>query len=173
MSVIPTLRSHFNLSTIDYLQKTSTRNRHPKMSNYINTLSNASAFTPEVQSAASALAPSKDALQAAIDTAIAAPESEDTLTGEQADLLKKGFEYATQVVKMLGGDPNTDEKLDVSPSFLHGSGIYSLSLGTSMLMLYSCTSTSSVRMTRLRLSLRCGNSRFVASVFYFNCGRDN
>lgn len=83
------------------------------MSNYINTLNNASAFTPEVQSAASALAPSKDALQAAIDAAIAAPESDDTLTGEQADLLKKGFEYATQVVKMLDGEPATDEKLDV------------------------------------------------------------
>lgn len=84
------------------------------MSNYLNTLNNASAFTPEVQSAASALAPSKDALQAAIDAAIAAPESEDSLSSEQADLLKKGFEYATQVVKMLGGEPGNDEKLDVS-----------------------------------------------------------
>ncbi|KAK5685662.1 acyl-CoA-binding protein (ACBP)/diazepam binding inhibitor (DBI)/endozepine (EP) [Elasticomyces elasticus] len=87
------------------------------MSNYINTLNNASAFTPEVQSAASALAPSKDALQAAIDAAIAAPESDDTLTGEQADLLKKGFEYATQVVKMLDGEPATDEKLDLYKYF--------------------------------------------------------
>lgn len=83
------------------------------MSNYLNTLSNASAFPPDVQSAASALAPSKDALTAAIDAAIAAPDGEDTLTGDKAGLLAKGFEYATQVVKLLVGDPAAEEKLDV------------------------------------------------------------
>lgn len=83
------------------------------MSNYLNTLSNASAFPPDVQSAASALAPSKDALTAAIDAAIAAPDGEDTLTGDKAGLLAKGFEYATQVVKLLAGDPAAEEKLDV------------------------------------------------------------
>lgn len=83
------------------------------MSNYLNTLSNASAFPPDVQSAASALAPSKDALTAAIDAAIAAPDGEDTLTDDKAGLLAKGIEYATQVVKLLAGDPAAEEKLDV------------------------------------------------------------
>ena len=87
-----------------------------KMSNYLNTLTNTSAFPLEVQSAASALAPSKDALHAAIDGAIAAPESENSLSGDHADLLERGFEYATQVVKMLAGEPAAEEKLDVRRS---------------------------------------------------------
>lgn len=87
------------------------------MSNYLNTLTNTSAFPLEVQSAASALAPSKDALHAAIDGAIAAPETENSLSGDHADLLERGFEYATQVVKMLAGEPAAEEKLDVR-SFL-------------------------------------------------------
>lgn len=112
-TIISTLFNSQRLTVNSPRNRNRNTTKEKKMSNYINTLNNASAFTPEVQSAASALAPSKDALQAAIDAAIAAPESDDTLTGDQADLLKKGFEYATQVVKMLDGEPATDEKLDV------------------------------------------------------------
>lgn len=83
------------------------------MSAYLNTITNTSSFTPEVQNAAAALAPSKETLQAAIDAALAMDETAATLSGEQADLLKKGFEYATQVVKMLEKEPAPEEKLDV------------------------------------------------------------
>lgn len=83
------------------------------MSAYLNTITNTSSFTPEVQNAAAALAPSKETLQAAIDAALAMDETTATLSGEQAELLKKGFEYATQVVKMLEKEPAPEEKLDV------------------------------------------------------------
>ena len=83
------------------------------MSAYLNTITNTSSFTPEVQNAAAALAPSKETLQAAIDAAQAMDETTATLSGEQAELLKKGFEYATQVVKMLEKEPAPEEKLDV------------------------------------------------------------
>lgn len=80
---------------------------------YIDTLTNTAAFDPSVQNAAAALAPSKETLQAAIDAALAMDETTATLSGEQAELLKKGFEYATQVVKMLTKEPAPEEKLDV------------------------------------------------------------
>ncbi|EYE97562.1 uncharacterized protein EURHEDRAFT_409784 [Aspergillus ruber CBS 135680] len=83
------------------------------MSAYLNTITNTSSFTPEVQNAAAALAPSKETLQAAIDAALAMDETAATLSGEQAELLKKGFEYATQVVKMLEKEPAPEEKLDL------------------------------------------------------------
>ena len=82
---------------------------------YLNTLTNTSTFTPEVQAAASALAPSQEALQAAIDAALAMDETASDVSGEQAELLKKGFEYAAMVVKMLKTEPVPEEKLDVCP----------------------------------------------------------
>ena len=45
--------------------------------------------------------------------ALAMDETAATLSGEQTELLKKGFEYATQVVKMLEKEPAPEEKLDV------------------------------------------------------------
>lgn len=80
---------------------------------YLSTITNVSSFTPEVQNSASALAPAKDTLQAAIEAALAMGETETAVSGEQADLFKKGFEYATQVVKMLVSEPQPEEKLDV------------------------------------------------------------
>jgi len=80
---------------------------------YLDTLTNTAAFDPSVQNAAAALAPSKETLQSAIDAALAMDETAATLSGEQADVLKKGFEYATQVVKMLTKEPAPEEKLDV------------------------------------------------------------
>ncbi|ODM16556.1 hypothetical protein SI65_08063 [Aspergillus cristatus] len=84
---------------------------------YLDTLTNTAAFDPSVQNAAAALAPSKETLQAAIDAALAMDETAATLSGEQAEVLKKGFEYATQVVKMLTKEPAPEEKLDLYKYF--------------------------------------------------------
>ena len=82
---------------------------------YLGTLTNTSTFTSEVQTAASALAPSQEPLQAAIDAALAMDETASTVSGEQADLLTNGFEYAALVVKMLAKEPAPEEKLEVRP----------------------------------------------------------
>lgn len=82
---------------------------------YLNTLTNTSTFTSEVQTAASTLARSQETLQAAIDAALAMDETASAVSGEQADVLKNGFEYAALVVIMLAKEPAPEEKLEVCP----------------------------------------------------------
>lgn len=82
---------------------------------YLSTLTNTSTFTPEVQTAASALPPSQETLQAAIDAALVMDETASDISGEQANLLKNGFEYAALVVIMLAKEPAPEEKLEVCP----------------------------------------------------------
>ena len=91
---------------------------------YLGTLTNTSTFTPEVQTAAYALGPSQETLQAAIDAALAMDENAPTVSGEQADLLKNGFECAALVVKMLAKEPAPEEKLEVCPCPLRLSQLY-------------------------------------------------
>lgn len=82
---------------------------------YLSTLTNTSTFTPEVQTAASALAPSQETLQATINAALAMDGAASAVSDEQADVLKNGFEYAALVVIMLAKDPAPEEKLEVCP----------------------------------------------------------
>ena len=81
---------------------------------YLSTLTNTSTFIPEVQTAASALAPSQETLQAAINAALAMDEAAAVSDG-QADVLKNGLEYAALAVIMLAKDPAPEEKLEVCP----------------------------------------------------------
>lgn len=112
--ISPHLYHIFNpILILSYPKNPSKRNAKMSTTAYLSTITNTSSFTPEVQNAASALAPAKDTLQAAIEAALAMGETETAVSGEQADLLKKGFEYATQVVKMLVSEPQPEEKLDV------------------------------------------------------------
>ena len=93
-------------------------------SSYLNTLTNTSTFTPEVQNAASALAPSQQTLQAAIDAALDMDETASDVSSEQTDVLKNGFEYAALVVIMLAKEPEPEEKLEVCPCPLRLSQLY-------------------------------------------------
>ncbi|KAH1464210.1 hypothetical protein KXX53_002842 [Aspergillus fumigatus] len=64
-------------------------------------------FTPALQSAAASI--DKAALQAALDAVLAGGD-DATAAGNDA-VLKAGFEFATELVKMLEKEPGPEEKL--------------------------------------------------------------
>lgn len=68
-------------------------------------------FTPALQSSAASI--DKAALQAALDAVLAAGD-DATAAGNDA-VLKAGFEFATELVKMLEKEPGPEEKLGVWP----------------------------------------------------------
>lgn len=72
-------------------------------------------FTPALQSAAASI--DKAALQAALDAVLAGGD-DATAAGNDA-VLKAGFEFATELVKMLEKEPGPEEKLGVCPFSLH------------------------------------------------------
>ncbi|OJJ32152.1 hypothetical protein ASPWEDRAFT_75263, partial [Aspergillus wentii DTO 134E9] len=80
--------------------------------NYFQALDSATSrtkFTTEVQTAASGI--NKETLQTAVEIALSADDKTASLDEEQAAALEAGFTFATALVKMLGREPVSDEKL--------------------------------------------------------------
>ncbi|KAL3447530.1 acyl-CoA-binding protein [Aspergillus insuetus] len=72
-------------------------------------------FTPAVQSAAAKV--NADALKAAVDAVLAGGDDASVSDADQTAALKAGFEYATELVKMLVNEPGTDDKLKLYAYF--------------------------------------------------------
>ncbi|EAL93401.1 acyl-CoA-binding domain-containing protein [Aspergillus fumigatus Af293] len=75
-------------------------------------------FTPALQSAAASI--DKAALQAALDAVLAGGD-DATAAGNDA-VLKAGFEFATELVKMLEKEPGPEEKLGLYKYFKQARG---------------------------------------------------
>ncbi|PWY84679.1 acyl-CoA binding protein [Aspergillus sclerotioniger CBS 115572] len=80
----------------------------PKFTEALSTAQSGAKFTAEVQTAANKIDTS--ALSAAIEIVLAGDDNA-SVEGEQAAALKNGFEFATELVKMLVSEPGTEEKL--------------------------------------------------------------
>ncbi|KAL2815699.1 acyl-CoA-binding protein [Aspergillus granulosus] len=72
-------------------------------------------FSPAVQSAAVKV--NADALKAAVDAILAGGDDATVSDADQSAALQAGFEYATELVKMLVKDPGTDDKLKLYAYF--------------------------------------------------------
>ena len=68
-------------------------------------------FSPAVQTAAGKV--NADALKAALDAVLAGGDDASVADAGQSAALKAGFEFATELVKMLTKDPGNDDKLKV------------------------------------------------------------
>ncbi|RAK99164.1 acyl-CoA binding protein [Aspergillus ibericus CBS 121593] len=86
----------------------------PKFTESLSAAQSGAKFTPAVQTAASKIDAS--ALSAAIEIVLAGGD-DASVEGEQAVALKSGFEFATELVKMLGSEPGSEEKLDLYKYF--------------------------------------------------------
>ncbi|PYI08169.1 acyl-CoA binding protein [Aspergillus sclerotiicarbonarius CBS 121057] len=86
----------------------------PQFTEALSTAQSGAKFTPAVQTAAGKIDAS--ALSAAIEIVLAGGDNV-TVEGEQAAALKSGFEFATELVKMLGSEPSGEEKLDLYKYF--------------------------------------------------------
>ncbi|KAL2831896.1 acyl-CoA-binding protein [Aspergillus pseudoustus] len=72
-------------------------------------------FTPTVHSAAAKV--NADALKTAVDAVLAGGDDATVSDADQSAALKAGFEYATELVKMLVKEPGTDDKLKLYAYF--------------------------------------------------------
>lgn len=68
-------------------------------------------FTPAVQAAAAPI--NADALSQAVEAVLAGGDDASVSDNEQGAALKTGFEFATELVKMLNREPGNEEKLKV------------------------------------------------------------
>ncbi|KAL3474914.1 acyl-CoA-binding protein [Aspergillus californicus] len=72
-------------------------------------------FTPSVQTSAAKV--NAAALSTAIETILSAGDDASVSDAGQTAALKAGFEFATELVKMLLKEPGTDEKLQLYAFF--------------------------------------------------------
>ncbi|KAL4964147.1 acyl CoA binding protein-domain-containing protein [Aspergillus stella-maris] len=72
-------------------------------------------FSPAVQTAAGKV--NADALKAALDAVLAGGDDASVADADQSAALKAGFEFATELVKMLKSEPGNDDKLKLYAFF--------------------------------------------------------
>ncbi|KAL4807086.1 acyl CoA binding protein-domain-containing protein [Aspergillus unguis] len=92
----------------------------PAFTSGLTAAQNKEKFTPAVQTAAGKV--DAAALGQAIEAVLAGGDDASVSDGEQSAALKAGFEFATELVKMLNKEPGNDDKLKLYAYFKHSRG---------------------------------------------------
>ncbi|RAL16449.1 acyl-CoA binding protein [Aspergillus homomorphus CBS 101889] len=86
----------------------------PQFTTALSSAQSKAKFTPEVQAAAEKV--NADALTSAVEAVLAGDDAA-SVSGEQADALTQGFEFATLLVKQLSSEPGSTEMLNLYKYF--------------------------------------------------------